>query len=183
MSTGHVLKHRHFSSSDFITITTPQRKLIFMTLFTASLVPKLLSTWSSWAGLGMRLVAWWSPDLENYAPVLLQLLPASALGKEMCTKWTIWRASKFVSAQLASTAYISSSWDHMVLVLVWLRLTLYEGDDTLNLWDMSRKGGTGGSGWVHPKGTSSMAASGLGCRKHWLALGGPLLLFCKNAWA
>jgi len=26
---------------------------------------------------------------------------------------------------------------------------------------VSRKGGTGGSGWVHPKSTNSMAASGL----------------------
>jgi len=26
---------------------------------------------------------------------------------------------------------------------------------------MSRKGGTGGGGWVHPKGPNSMAASGL----------------------
>ena len=26
---------------------------------------------------------------------------------------------------------------------------------------MSRKGGTGGGGWVHPKGANSMAASGL----------------------
>jgi len=26
---------------------------------------------------------------------------------------------------------------------------------------MSRKGGTGGGGWVHPKGAYSMAASGL----------------------
>jgi len=26
---------------------------------------------------------------------------------------------------------------------------------------VSRKGGTGGGGWVHPKGANSMAASGL----------------------
>jgi len=36
----------------------------------------------------------------------------------------------------------------------------------------SRKGGIGGSGWVHPKGANSMAASG---PVSWLALGGPLL--------
>ena len=29
----------------------------------------------------------------------------------------------------------------------------------------SRKGGTGGGGWVHPKGANSMVASGLSCRK------------------
>ena len=32
----------------------------------------------------------------------------------------------------------------------------------LGLWFcVSRKGGTGGGGWVHPKGVNSMAASGL----------------------
>ena len=30
---------------------------------------------------------------------------------------------------------------------------------------MSRKGGTGGGGWVHPKGANSMAVSGLRGRK------------------
>jgi len=30
---------------------------------------------------------------------------------------------------------------------------------------MSRKGGTGGGGWVHPKGANSMAVSELACRK------------------
>ena len=30
---------------------------------------------------------------------------------------------------------------------------------------MSRKGGTGGGGWVHLKGANSMAISGLACRK------------------
>ena len=30
---------------------------------------------------------------------------------------------------------------------------------------MSRKGGTGGGGWVHPKGANNMAVSGLACRK------------------
>ena len=29
---------------------------------------------------------------------------------------------------------------------------------------LSRKGGTGGGGWVHPKGANSMAMSGLICR-------------------
>jgi len=33
---------------------------------------------------------------------------------------------------------------------------------SLGLWFcMSRKGGTGGSGWVHPKGANSIAVSGL----------------------
>jgi len=34
---------------------------------------------------------------------------------------------------------------------------------------MSRKGRTGGSGWVYPKGANSMAVSGLGLGKvfHW----------------
>ena len=30
---------------------------------------------------------------------------------------------------------------------------------------VSRTGGTGGGGWVHPKGANSMAVSGLACRK------------------
>ena len=30
---------------------------------------------------------------------------------------------------------------------------------------VNRKGGTGGAGWVHPKGANSMAMSGLHCRK------------------
>ena len=30
---------------------------------------------------------------------------------------------------------------------------------------MSRNGGTGGGGWVHPKGANSMSSSGLACRK------------------
>ena len=30
---------------------------------------------------------------------------------------------------------------------------------------VSRKGGTGGGWWVHPKGANSMAVSGLACRK------------------
>jgi len=46
----------------------------------------------------------------------------------------------------------------------------------------SRKGGTGGGGWVHTKGANSMAASGLGFRRALvLALGGAILsCFCKN---
>jgi len=40
---------------------------------------------------------------------------------------------------------------------------------------VSRKGGTGGGGWVHPKDANSMAASGLAFRSDWLALGGPFL--------
>jgi len=36
----------------------------------------------------------------------------------------------------------------------------------------SRKDGTGGGVWLHPKGANSVAASGLGCRK---GLGGPFL--------
>ena len=43
----------------------------------------------------------------------------------------------------------------------------------------SRKGGTGGGGWVHLKGANSMAASGLGCRRPWLALSDPL----SHEWA
>ena len=30
---------------------------------------------------------------------------------------------------------------------------------------VSRKGGTGGGGWVHPKGANSMAISGFACEK------------------
>ena len=30
---------------------------------------------------------------------------------------------------------------------------------------VSRKGGTGGGGWEHPKSVNSMASSGLACRK------------------
>jgi len=32
----------------------------------------------------------------------------------------------------------------------------------------SRRGRTGGGGWVHPKGANSMAASGLNCKRHWV---------------
>ena len=42
----------------------------------------------------------------------------------------------------------------------------------------SRKGGTGGGGWVHPEGANSMAMSGLCGRK---VLGGPFPpFFCIN---
>ena len=36
---------------------------------------------------------------------------------------------------------------------------------------MSRKNGTGGSGWVHPKGANSMAASGLVLRSDLVGTG------------
>jgi len=45
----------------------------------------------------------------------------------------------------------------------------------LRFW-VSRKGGTGGGGWVHLKGANSMAVSGLACRKD-LALEGSFLFF------
>ena len=41
----------------------------------------------------------------------------------------------------------------------------------------SRKGLTGGGGWVHPKGANSMAVSVLGSRRPWLAPGGPFCPF------
>jgi len=46
----------------------------------------------------------------------------------------------------------------------------------------SRKGRTGGGGWVHLKGAVSMAVSGLSFRTPRLALGGPLLssYICMN---
>ena len=44
---------------------------------------------------------------------------------------------------------------------------------------VSRKGLTGGGGWVHPNGANSMAVSGLklGSRRPWLAPGGPFCPF------
>jgi len=36
---------------------------------------------------------------------------------------------------------------------------------------VSRKGRTGGGGWVHPKGANSMAASGLIFRSNWVGTG------------
>jgi len=43
----------------------------------------------------------------------------------------------------------------------------------------SRKDGIGGGGWVHPKGTNSMVASGLGCRNDLVGTGRP---FCCHKW-
>ena len=42
---------------------------------------------------------------------------------------------------------------------------------------VSRKGGTGGGGWVHPKGANSMAASGLSFEQPLLEPGRPFLRF------
>jgi len=42
---------------------------------------------------------------------------------------------------------------------------------------LSRKGRTGGGGWVHPQGANSMAVSGLGCRKALVGTGDPFLSF------
>ena len=39
---------------------------------------------------------------------------------------------------------------------------------------MSRKGGTGGGGWVHPQGANSMATSGLGWRNALVGTGRPI---------
>ena len=36
---------------------------------------------------------------------------------------------------------------------------------------VNRKGGTGGGGWVHPKGVNSTAMSGLACRKALIGTG------------
>ena len=45
-----------------------------------------------------------------------------------------------------------------------------------NRFRVSRKGGTGGGGWVHPKGANSMAVSGLlAVNSAWLEPGGPFL--------
>jgi len=41
----------------------------------------------------------------------------------------------------------------------------------------SRKGGIGGSGLVHPKGTNSMAASGLACRDNLVGTGRVISVF------
>ena len=47
---------------------------------------------------------------------------------------------------------------------------------------MSRKGGTGGGGWVHPKGANSMAASGLVFRSYFVGTGRAIsILFGINA--
>ena len=42
---------------------------------------------------------------------------------------------------------------------------------------VSRKGGTGGGGWVQLKGANSMAVLGFACRKALLGTGGPFLSF------
>jgi len=42
---------------------------------------------------------------------------------------------------------------------------------------MSRKGGTGGGGWVHPKGAKSMAASGLVLRSDLVGTGRAISIF------
>jgi len=42
---------------------------------------------------------------------------------------------------------------------------------------VSRKGLTGGGGWVNPKGANSMAMSGLSSRRPWLAPWGPFCPF------
>jgi len=46
---------------------------------------------------------------------------------------------------------------------------------------MSRKGGTGGGGWVHPKGANSMAVSGLAYSKDLVGAGSAIsVLFGIN---
>ena len=42
---------------------------------------------------------------------------------------------------------------------------------------VSRKGGTGGGGWVHPKGANSMAASGLVLRSNLVGTGRAISVF------
>ena len=42
---------------------------------------------------------------------------------------------------------------------------------------VSRKGRTGGVGWVHPKGANSMAVSGLACRKDLVSIGEVISVF------
>ena len=44
----------------------------------------------------------------------------------------------------------------------------------------SRKGGTGGSVWVHPKGATSVAASGRDYRKALVGTGWAISLVCMN---
>ena len=49
---------------------------------------------------------------------------------------------------------------------------------------VSRKGGTGGGGWVHPKGANSMAASGLVFRSDLVGTGRAIsILFGINKWS
>jgi len=46
---------------------------------------------------------------------------------------------------------------------------------------VSRKGGTGGGGWVHPKGANSMATSGLVSRSNLAGTGRAIsVLFSEN---
>jgi len=48
-------------------------------------------------------------------------------------------------------------------------------------WDLSFVPAERAGEWVHPKGTNSMAASGLGCRKAMVGTGWAIsLLFCMN---
>jgi len=42
---------------------------------------------------------------------------------------------------------------------------------------VSRKGGTGGGGWVHPKVQTALPCLGSSLEATWLALGGPFLSF------
>ena len=49
---------------------------------------------------------------------------------------------------------------------------------------VSRKGGTGGGGWVHPKGANSMAASGLVLRSNLVGTGRAIsVLFGIRKWS
>jgi len=45
---------------------------------------------------------------------------------------------------------------------------------------VSRKGRTGGGGWVHPKGANSMAMSGLGCEGHLVGAGWTFFLVLSS---
>ena len=54
------------------------------------------------------------------------------------------------------------------------------GATNLFIAGSSRKVGTRGGGWVHPKGVNSMAASGLGCRKALVGTGWAISLLCMN---
>ena len=46
-----------------------------------------------------------------------------------------------------------------------------------NRFYVSRKGGIGGGGWVHPKGANSMAMSELGCINDLVGIGKTILSF------
>ena len=56
-----------------------------------------------------------------------------------------------------------------------MRLTSFPATSLRLRLCASRKSGTGGVGWVHPKGADSMVVSGLGLESRWLELGGPFL--------